>query len=123
MRQLRRHASVLQLPAVMLLVMLLHGCTHWVPLPEPKGIAGSPHSTFRLSVTGERSKVIVKHPTVVGDSIVWEHHGRQALPLKRVNYAEVHQNDPVATGFFVLAGALFIAAFVLVNSGGTSISL
>ena len=123
MRQLRRYPSVLRLIAATLLAVPLSACTHWVALSDPKYISDSEHSMFRVSVTGERSKVIVKHPKIEGDSLVWDHHGRQTLPMKRINFAEAHQIDPVATGFFALAGALFITAFILVNESGTPIGL
>jgi len=118
MRQLRSRLSVLRVPAAMLLTLLLHACTHWVALPEPKGIAESGHSMFRLTVIGEHSKVIVKHPKIEGDSVVYNHHGRQTIPLSRVSYAEAHQNDAVATGFFCLAGVLFGTVVILANTGG-----
>jgi hypothetical protein len=107
----------------MLLVVPISACTHWVALSDPKYIPESGHSMFRLTVTGERSKLVVKNPKIEGDSLVWDHHGRQALPMTRINYAEAHQTDPVATGFLGIAVALFITAFILVNSGGTSIGL
>src|SRR5262245_57986599 len=106
MRQLRRYPHVLRVIAAVLLALPLQTCTHWVARSYPKYIADSDHSMFRLTVTGERSKVIVKHPKVEGDTLVWEHHGRQALPLSRINFAEAHQIDPVATGFLALATAL-----------------
>ncbi|HUL02328.1 MAG TPA: hypothetical protein VLV16_03730 [Gemmatimonadales bacterium] len=123
MRQFRRYPSVLRLVAAMLLAVPLSACTHWVALSDPKYISDSDHSMFRLSVTGERTKVIVKHPKIEGDSLVWDHHGRQTLPMKKINYAEAHQIDPVATGFLGIATALFITAFILVNESGTSIGL
>ena len=123
MRQLRRYPSVLRLIAAVLLVVPLSACTHWVALSDPSYIADSDHSMFRLTVSGERSKVIVKHPKVEGDTLVWDHHGRQTLPMSKVKYAEAHQIDPVATGFMGIALALFITAFILVNESGTSIGL
>ena len=123
MRQFRRYPSVLRLIATMMLVAPLSACTHWVALSDPSYIGDSEHSMFRLTVVGEHGKVIVKHPKIEGDSLVWDHHGRQTLPMKRINYAEAHQIDPVATGFLGIAVALFITAFVLVNESGTSIGL
>lgn len=122
MRQLRRYPSVLRLIAAALLAVPLAACTHWVALSDPKYIEAD-GSLYRLTVSGERSKVIVKKPAIEGDSLVWDHHGRQALPMSRVKYAEVHKIDPVATGFLGIATALFITAFILVNEGGTSIGL
>lgn len=123
MQLLRSHPAVLRLIAAMLLVVPLSACTHWVALSDPSYITDSGHSMFRLTVSGERSKVIVKNPKIEGDTLVWDHHGRQTLPMSRVKYAEAHQIDPVATGFLGIATALFITAFILVNESGTPIGL
>jgi hypothetical protein len=122
MRQWRRYPSVLRLITAILLVLPVQACMHWVALSDPQYIEGSGRTVFRLTVSGERSKIIVKHPKVESDSLVWDHHGRQTLPMERIKFAEAHQIDPVATGFLGIATALFITAFTLVNAGGTPIS-
>jgi hypothetical protein len=69
-----------------------------------------------LTITGESSKLVVKHPWLQGDTVAWEYYGRKTVPLGRVAYAEVHQVDAMATGFFLLMTAAITTAFV-VGSG------
>jgi hypothetical protein len=66
-----------------------------------------------LTITGESSKLVVKHPWLQGDTVAWEYYDRKTVPFGRVAYAEVHQVDAMATGFFLLMTAAITTAFVV----------
>jgi hypothetical protein len=108
MRQFRSRRSFLRPIAAVLLAVCLSACTKWTMVPEPKTLASHPRSTVRLTLVGDATRMVVKHPTVVGDSIVWTEPQRSGIPLSKVAWAEARSLDPVATGFFALVGVTFL---------------
>jgi hypothetical protein len=113
MRQFRTQARLLRPIAAVLLAVLLQGCMHWIEVPEPKSLAAKPHSTVRVTFYGEGfdagKRFILKHPTVVGDSLVTSNPERTVIPFHKITYVEARTLDPIATGFFTLVGAVFLA--------------
>jgi hypothetical protein len=112
MRQFRANARLFPPIALTLLVVLLQGCMHWIEVPEPKSLAERPRSTVRVTFYGEGfdagKRFILKHPTVVGDSLVTTNPERTTIPFKKITYVEARTLDPIATGFFTLVGAVFL---------------
>ena len=108
MRQFRTHSHFLRPTAAVLLAVSLHACTKWTMVPEPKTLTSHPRSTVRLTLGGEATRMVVKHPTVVGDSILWTEPQRGGIPLSKVAWVEARSLDPIATGFFVLVAATFV---------------
>ncbi len=94
--------------SALLLAVALQGCAHWSEVPEPRTLASSPRGTVRLTLVGEAKPLIVKHPTVVGDSLIWDRPTRAGVPLSKVTFVEARAIDAVATGFFILVGATFV---------------
>jgi hypothetical protein len=113
MRQFRTHIRFLRPIAAVLLAVSLHACTRWIEVPEPKTLASSHRGTVRLTISGQGNKRIVKHASVVGDSLVWSSPDRAAVPLASVLYVEARGLDPIGTGFFALTGALFLVFFAI----------
>jgi hypothetical protein len=107
MRQYRTLSRFVRPIAAVLLAVALHGCAHWSEVPEPRTLTASPRGTVRLTLVGEAKPRIVKHPTVVGDSLIWDRPTRASVPLSHVTFVEARAIDAVATGFFVLVGATF----------------
>ena len=112
MRQFRAHTRSFRPMAAVLLAVLLQGCMHWIEVPEPKTLATEPRSTVRVTFIGERNeggkRLILKHPTVVGDSLIWNGPERTGVLLSRITFVEARKLDPAATGFFSLVGAAFL---------------
>jgi hypothetical protein len=108
MRQVRTPGYFFRPVAAVLLVVFLQGCTHWSPVPEPKSLATNPKGTVRLTMSGDAKSRVVKHPTIVGDSIVWESPEHGAVHLNQVAWVEARSIDAVATGFFAIVGVTFI---------------
>ena len=113
MRQFRSNVQFLRPIAVVLLVVSLHACTRWSLVPEPKSLTSKPRGTVRVTITGDASKLLVRNPTITGDSLVWNGPDRRGVPLNRIAWIEARTLDPVATGFFVLVGIAFMGAVVL----------
>jgi hypothetical protein len=113
MRQFRSNIRFLRPIAVVLLAVSLQACTRWSLVPEPKSLATKPRSTIRVTLTGDASKLVVKNPTIAGDSLVWNSPERRGVPLSKIAWLETRTLDPVATGFFVLVGIAFLGAVVL----------
>ena len=113
MRHLRSNIQLLRPIAAVLLAVSLQACTRWSLVPEPKSLATKPRSTVRVTITGDASRMIVRHPTIAGDSLVWNTPERRGVPLRRIAWVEARTLDPVATGFFVLVGIAFLGAVVL----------
>jgi hypothetical protein len=113
MRQFRAHILVLQPIAAVLLAVCVQGCTRWSLVPEPKTLATSPRSTVRLTLVGDAKHMVVKNPTIVGDSLVWNNPGRTGVPLSQVAWVESRSLDPIATGFFALVGVTFLLVITL----------
>jgi len=108
MRQLRTPSYFFRLVTAVLLAVLLQACTKWSAVPEPRTLATDAKGTVRLTMTGDAKNKVVKNPTVVGDSIIWESPERGSVALSQVAWVEARSLDPVATGFFALAGVTFI---------------
>lgn len=113
MRQFRTHTRVLRLIAAALLAVSVQACMHWSLVPEPKSLASNPKSTVRVTVVGDARRMVVKHPTISGDSIVWTDPQRSGIPLKQVAWVEARTLDPAASGFFLLVGLTFLGVVVL----------
>jgi hypothetical protein len=96
-----------------LLTVSLQACTKWSLVPEPKTLSSNPRSTVRVTLTGDAKHMIVKHPTIVGDSLVWNSPERTGVHLNQVAWVEARSLDPIATGFFALVGATFLAVILL----------
>jgi hypothetical protein len=105
--------QVLRPVAAVLLVLSLQACTRWSLVPEPKSLVTNPRSTVRVTITGDASKMVVKNPTIVGDSLIWNNPERRGVPLNRIAWLEARSLDPVASGFFALVGIAFLGAVVL----------
>ena len=108
MRQFRTHTYFLRPIAAVLLAVFLQACMRWVEVPEPKTLATKHRTTIRLTLLGAHTPVIVKHPTIVGDSLFWTQPEPAGVPLARVTYLEARAAEPVATGFFILVGVTFV---------------
>ena len=108
MRQFRAHTHLLRPIAALLLAVSLHACTKWSLLPEPKALGSRPRRTVRVTTDGRPRHLIVKNPTISGDSILWNNPQRGGIPLSEVEWVEARSPDPVATGFFVLVGVTFV---------------
>lgn len=103
----------LRLIAAALLAISLHGCMKWTVVAEPKTLTSAPRGTVRVTTIANAKRVIVKDPTISGDSILWNNPERGGLPLSDVMWVEARSRDPVATGFIVLVGVAFLGAVVL----------
>lgn len=104
MRQFRTSAKFARPIAAVLLAVSLHGCTKWSMVPEPRSLATSPHGTVRLTMVGDAKHLVVKNPTIVGDSLTWNSPERASIHLSKVAWVEARSMDPIATGFFALVG-------------------
>jgi hypothetical protein len=113
MRQFRTDTRFLRLVAAALLAVSVQACMHWSLVPEPKSLSTSPKSTVRVTVAGDAKHMIVKHPTISGDSLVWTDPQRSGIPLKQIAWVEARTLDPVASGFFLLVGLTFLGVVVL----------
>jgi hypothetical protein len=108
MRQFRASYALFLPVATVLLAVFSQGCTKWTEVPAPKNLVTEPRKTVRLTLTGDAKKMTVKNPTVVGDSIVWKSPEPGSVHVSQVAWIEARGMDPVATGFFALAGVTFI---------------
>jgi hypothetical protein len=113
MRQFRANTQILRLIAAVLLAVSLQACTRWSLVPEPKSLTSNPRGTVRVTLVGDASRLVVKHPTIAGDSLVWNNPERRGVPLSKIAWLEARSLDPVATGFFALVGIAFLGAVVL----------
>lgn len=113
MRQLRSNIQLLRPVAAVLLVLSLQACTRWSLVPEPRSLSTKPRSTVRVTITGDASKMVVRNPTIAGDSLIWNNPERRGVPLNRIAWLEARSIDPVASGFFLLVGIAFLGAVVL----------
>jgi hypothetical protein len=113
MPRFRSRTRLLRPLAAVLLVVSLQACTKWSLVPEPKSLATSPRGTVRLTLVGDAKHVVVKHPTIVGDSLTWNSPERSSVHLSNVAWVEARSLDPIATGFFALVGGTFLAVILL----------
>jgi hypothetical protein len=113
MRPFRIHTHFSRPIAAVLLAVSLHACTQWILLPEPKSLALRPRRTVRVTTDGNPRHLIVKYPTISGDSILWNHPESGGVPLSEVEWVEARALNPVATGFFILVGFTFLGVVVL----------
>lgn len=111
MRQCR--IPLLRPIAAVLLAASLNACTRWSLVPETKSLATSPRSTVRVTLVGEAKHMVVKHPTIVGDSLLWNKPERGGVALSQIAWVESRSLDPVATGFFALVGVTFLLVITL----------
>jgi hypothetical protein len=111
MRQFRTSAMFVRPIAAVLLAVSLHGCTKWSLVPEPKSLASNPRGTVRLTMVGDAKHMVVKNPTIVGDSLTWNSPERSSVHLSKIAWIEARSMDPIATGFFALVG---VTAFVVI---------
>lgn len=118
MRLFRTHAHFLRPIAALLLAASLQACTRWRLLRDPKSLAVTPYATVRVTTDGSPRHLIVKHPTISGDSIVWNDPQRGGIPLSEVEWVEARAPDRMATGFFVLGGLASVGLIVFLNSSG-----
>jgi hypothetical protein len=115
-RQFRSLTHFLRLATALLLAVSLQACTHWRLLSDPKDLAVRPQGTVRLTTDGDPRHLIVKNPTISGDSIVWTVPERGSIPLSEVEWVEARAPDRMRTGFFVLAGVGCSSLIVLLNN-------
>ena len=113
MRQSRTNRYLLRPIAAVLFAVFLQACTKWTLVPEPQSLTTDPKSTVRLTLTGDAKHVIVKNPSVVGDSLVWTNPERGSVPLNQVAWIEARSWDVVATSFFALVGVTFVVVKVV----------
>ena len=113
MRQFRTRSLILRPIAAVLLAVALQACTKWSLVPEPKSLATNPHGTVRLTLVGDAKHMVVKNPTVVGDSLTWTSPEPAGVHLSKIAWVEARSLDPIATGFFALVGATFLAVILL----------
>jgi hypothetical protein len=112
MQKFRPDIQLLRPIAAVLLLFSLQACTKWSLVPEPKTL-GSNHGTVRLTLVGDAKHLIVKNPTVVGDSITWTSPERSSIQLSKVAWAETRSMDPIATGFFALVAVTAVSVILL----------
>ena len=98
--------------AALLLAVSLQACTHWSLLPDPKTLAAKPRGTVRVTTDGSPTHLIVKNPTISGDSIVWNAPQRGGIPLGEVEWVEARTPDRAATGFIILVAAAVLSLVV-----------
>lgn len=108
MRQFRTNRYLLRPMAAVLFAVFLQACTKWTLVPEPKSLATNPKSTVRVTLTGDAKHMVVKNPTVVGDSLIWTSPERGGVPLSEIAWMEARGWDVVATSFFALVGVTFV---------------
>jgi hypothetical protein len=86
----------------------------WRFLPDPMALAATPQKTVRVTTDGDPRHLIVKNPTISGDSIVWTVPERGGIPLDDVVWVEARAPDRMATGFFILGvgGCLTLVALL-----------
>jgi hypothetical protein len=113
MRQFRITSHLLRPVAAVLLAVSLPGCTKWSLIPEPKTLATNPRGTVRVTLTGDAKHIVVKNPTIVGDSMTWTNPERSSIHLSKIAWVEARSMDPIATGFFALVGVTFLAVILL----------
>ena len=85
----------------------------WTVVTEPKTLALRPRHNVRLTTIADGKRVIVKDPTISGDSIVWSNPERGGLLLGEVMWIEARSRDPIATGFIGLVGVAVLFGVVL----------
>ena len=85
----------------------------WTVVGEPRTLALRPRHNVRVTAIADGKHVIVKDPTISGDSILWNNPERGGLALSEVMWVEARSRDPIATGFIVLVGVAFLGAVVL----------
>jgi hypothetical protein len=112
MQKFGPYVQLLRPMAAVLLLVSLQACTKWSLVPEPKTL-GSNHGTVRLTLVGDAKHVVVKHPTVVGDSITWTSPERSSIQLSKVAWVETRSLDPIATGFFALVAVTALSVILL----------
>jgi hypothetical protein len=115
MRQFKASHTLLLPVAAVLLAVFSQGCTRWTEVPTPKSLVTEPKGKVRLTLTGDAKRLVVKHPTVVGDSIVWQSPERGSVHVNQVAWIESRGLDPVATGFFALVAVTWITFKVVRN--------
>jgi hypothetical protein len=113
MRQFSTRSFVFRPIAAVLLAVSLQACTKWSLVPEPKSLATNPRGTVRLTMIGDSKHMVVKNPTVVGDSLTWTSPEPARVPLSKIAWVEARSMDPIATGFFALVGTTFLAVILL----------
>ena len=109
MRQVKARQAFFFPVALVLLAVFSQGCTRWNEVPSPKNLVTEPKGTVRLTLTGDAKKVVVKHPTVVGDSVVWKSPEPGSVHVSQVAWIEARGLDPIATGFFALVAVTWTA--------------
>lgn len=95
-------------------VLLVAGCTHWhTERMAPTALLTS-KTPSRIRVTRtDRSRVVVNHPQLVGDTIVDGRPKRSSgtrVPLSEVSAVAVRRVEPFRTTGLVL-GTLIVAAY------------
>jgi hypothetical protein len=113
MRQFRTRSLILRPIAAVLLAVSLPACTKWSLVPEPKTLSSNPRSTVRVTLTGDAKHMIVKNPTIEGDSLVWNSPERTGVPLSQIAWVEARSMDPIASGFFALVGVTALVVILV----------
>jgi hypothetical protein len=109
------HGHYLRPIAALLLAVSLQGCTRWSLVRDPKTLAVTPRRIVRVTTDGTPRHLIVKNPTISGDSIVWSDPQRGGIPLGEVEWVEARAPDRMATGFFVVVGVGFLGLIALLQ--------
>jgi hypothetical protein len=107
----KTHTRFFQPIAALLLVVSVQACMRWAPMADAKSLAAKPMGTVRLTTDSEPRHVIVKNPTISGDSVVWALPQRGGIPIADVIWVESRSPDRMKTGFFVLS-AVGIATLI-----------
>ena len=110
-----RYTYFLRPIAALLLAVSLQGCTRWSLVRDPKTLAVTPRRIVRVTTDGTPRHLIVKNPTISGDSIVWNDPQRGGIPLSEVEWVEARAPDRMRTGFFVLFGVASITLIALLQ--------
>jgi hypothetical protein len=113
MRQFRMRSFAFRPIAAVLLAVSLQACTKWSLVPEPKSLATNPRGTVRLTLVGDAKHMVVKNPTVVGDSLTWTNPEPARVHLSQIAWVEARSMDPIATGFFALVGATALVVILV----------
>jgi len=115
MRQFSTDTRFLSVIAAVLLAVSFQACTRWSLVRDPQSLAATPRRTVRLTTDGTPRHLIVKNPTISGDSIVWSVPARGGIPLSEVEWVEARAPDRMATGFFVFVGVAFLGLVALLQ--------
>jgi hypothetical protein len=113
----RKQVGLVRVVAAVLGGMLLGGCTAWhTTALEPERFSGEQSPEHARLILRDGRRVLVSHPTMVGDSMVWTEAGstpadamRRAWPVTGIRRVELRRVDLFETGALLLGAAVLVA--------------